>query len=999
MFKRALLTLACVLAISAPGFAQEQTGTIEGVVKDSSGAILPGVTVELTNVNRNALAGTATTDATGRYRFVGLLPGKYDAVAKLQGFAPGKVENIDLRLGQVLQADLALSVGNMSETVQVTAESPILDTKQSARGTSIRSEQLELVPHGRDFSTLVTQAPGANNEAKLGGISIDGASAGENRWIIDGIETTNLRSGVAGKSVIADFVEEVQVKSSGYTAEYGGAMGGVINVQTKSGTNVLHGAALFNWQGDKTEAGYNPTLRTSLTNSDVAEYITYPEDKYNRVEPGFALGGPIVKDKAWFFGAYQPAITNTTRSVNPGTAANPAAATISGDQKEQTQYITANQTAQISNALRTRVAYNNSYRKVDGLLPAQNGLDPAGTNYSKISEYPNWSLSGNADWVASSKFVMGFRAGYYNQDQHDSNVTEEPRYNWTTTNNIGFLDVPADLQHGTNFTSIPTNNKVTRDQMTRLYFQADATAYANLGGQHQFKFGVQFDRVGNNVLSGEARPRVTIRWNSALSGNRGPYGYYSVRSQEVDPSQGFITEGNIHTNNVGFFIQDAWTIGSRLTVNLGIRTEKEEVPTYTTGLDADGNPIPATAIKFGFGDKFAPRAGFAYDIKGDGKWKVFGSWGRFYDIFKLELPRGSFGGDKWIEYYYTLDTYDWPNLLSSSACPPACPGTFLRSTNFRLPSFGSDALEPNLKPMQQQEFTLGLDHELSPIMAVSVHYVHKNLVRLIEDTGFLTPAGDEGYVIANPGEGLTKYAYADPLTAMPKPKRDYDGVEFAFEKRFADNWFLRTSYLWSRLYGNSSGLSQSDENGRTSPNVGRSYDYPAMMFTQDGQPNYGLLATDRPHQWKTQFIYAFNFGTSVGASEYVASGLPVTRELGILPTSNYPVQYLGRLSDGRTDTFSQTDAFIQHEIKLGGDKRLQVSLNVLNLFNQAAGISKASTYQKTDGITFDEVDFYNGRLNFDQLIAEQGIKQNPQFLKVNSYQAPLAARFGVKFLF
>jgi outer membrane receptor protein involved in Fe transport len=998
MFKRALLTLACVLAISAPGFAQEQTGTIEGVVKDSSGAILPGVTVELTNVTRAAVAGTATTDASGNYRFVGLLPGKYEAVAKLQGFSPAKVENIQLSLGKVLRVELALSVGNMSETVQVTAESPILDTKQSARGTSIRSEQIELVPHGRDFSSLVTQAPGANNETKLGGISIDGASAGENRWIIDGIETTNLQSGVSGKNVIADFVEEVQVKSSGYTAEYGGAMGGVINVQTKSGTNVLHGAALFNFQGDKTEAGFNPTLRTNLTNSDAAEYITYPEDEYTRVEPGIALGGPLVKDKAWFFGAYQPAMTKTTRSVSPSSAQNPAAASVNTTQKETYQYITANQTAQISNSLRTRVAYNNSFRSLDGLLPAQTGLDPAGTNYKKKSDFPNWSLSGNADWVASSKFVMGFRGGYYNADQSDSNVTEEPQVVFVGTNNIGFLDVPASLQHGTGFLSIPTNQKVERDQQTRAFAQADATLYANFAGQHQFKMGVQFDRVGNNVLRGNARPVVRIRWNTPLSGVRGKYGYYEVRSNDVDPSKGIITEGNIHTDNVGFFFQDSWTIGSRLTVNVGIRTEKEEVPTYTTGLDANGEPIPSTAIKFGFADKFAPRAGFAYDILGDGKWKLYGSWGRFYDIFKLELPRGSFGGDKWISYYYTLDTYDWPNLVTSG-CPTSCPGTFLRSTNFRLPSFGEDALEPDLKPMQQQEFTLGLDKELSPIMAVSVRYVHKNLIRIIEDTGFLTPTGDEGYVIANPAEGLTKYAYTDPLVNMPKPQRDYDSVELAFEKRFADQWFMRTSYSWSRLYGNSSGLSQSDENGRTSPNVGRSYDYPAMMFDEHGQPVYGPLATDRPHQWKTQFIYAFNFGTSVGASEYVASGLPVTRELGILPTSNYPVNYLGRLSDGRTEMYSQTDAYIQHEWKFGGDKRLQLSLNVLNLFDQRAGVSKASTYQKTDGISFDEADFYAGKLNFEQLIQAQGIKINPQFLKYNGYQAPLAARFGVKFLF
>ena len=121
--------------------------------------------------------------------------------------------------------------------------------KQTARQTNIRAEQVELLPKGRDFTTMVTQAPGANQEPKLGGLSIDGASAGENRYIIDGIETTNLQSGISGKNLIADFVDEVQVKSSGYTAEFGGAMGGVINVVTKSGTNDFHGSGVFNFQG------------------------------------------------------------------------------------------------------------------------------------------------------------------------------------------------------------------------------------------------------------------------------------------------------------------------------------------------------------------------------------------------------------------------------------------------------------------------------------------------------------------------------------------------------------------------------------------------------------------------------------------------------------------------------------------------------------------------------------------------------------------------------
>ena len=254
-------------------------------------------------------------------------------------------------------------------------------------------------------------------------------------------------------------------------------------------------------------------------------------------------------------------------------------------------------------------------------------------------------------------------------------------------------------------------------------------------------------------------------------------------------------------------------------------------------------------------------------------------------------------------------------------------------------------------------------------------------------------------MIANPSEGLTALAFTNPNVPMPKPKRQYDSVEFALDKRFANNWSLRASYLWSRLNGNYSGLSQSDENGRADPNVGRSYDYPAMMFTQSGDPSYGPLATDRPNQFKAQAIYQFSFGTAVGANEYVSSGLPVTREIGIFPTSNYPVQYLGRGSDGRTDMFSQTDVFVQHGFKMGGGRRLELNFTVFNLFNEDAGVSKYSTYQKTNGFAIDQVAFYNHQLNFDQLIASNNVVKDPRFLQYNAFQLPIQARFGVKFIF
>jgi hypothetical protein len=293
--------------------------------------------------------------------------------------------------------------------------------------------------------------------------------------------------------------------------------------------------------------------------------------------------------------------------------------------------------------------------------------------------------------------------------------------------------------------------------------------------------------------------------------------------------------------------------------------------------------------------------------------------------------------------------------------------------------------------------SFGFDHQLNATMAVGVRYVHKQLDKAIEDTGALDANQNEIYIIANPGFGLTAFAY--PGVPYPKAVRDYDSVEFVWNKLLANNWSLRTSYLWSRLYGNYSGLSQSDENGRTSPNVGRVFDYPLMMFTETGEQSYGLLPTDRPHQFKAQGMYIFPFGTSFGANFYASSGVPVTREIGIYPPNDLPVQYKGRLSDGRMPVLSQTDIFVQHEFRMNGGKRLQVSLNVANLFNQKTAINKSITYDDSTGIVPNEEDVYAGRVTFDQYIKEQGIVQNPLFLKDSGFQGQLTARFGVKFLF
>ncbi len=237
-----LCVLAALLCFGSVAFAQEQTVSIQGVVKDASGAVLPGATVEA----RNPLAGTntAVTNADGVYRFPALPPGKYEITATLQGFKSAKLTDTVLELGRNLVIDLTMALASVTEEVSVTAESsPIIDVKGNAATASITRNTIERMPKGRDFTTILRQAPGAQAESKAGGTQIDGASGSENRFILDGMDTTNLQTGVSGKTMLLDFVEEVQVKSSGYNAEFGGATGGVVNVLTKSGTNAFHGQA------------------------------------------------------------------------------------------------------------------------------------------------------------------------------------------------------------------------------------------------------------------------------------------------------------------------------------------------------------------------------------------------------------------------------------------------------------------------------------------------------------------------------------------------------------------------------------------------------------------------------------------------------------------------------------------------------------------------------------------------------------------------------------
>ena len=980
MIRRAFGALLAAVLCAAPALAQEQQGVIAGVVTDASSAVLPGVTVEAKSNTGRVL--TTVTDGSGAYRFPAVQPGSYQVAFTLQGFTPKQFPTVDVRLGQTITVNASLEVGALTDTVQVTSEIPLIDTKSNAAFATIQKEVIETMPKGRDFTSLVKLAPGANPESKAGGIQIDGASGSENRFYVDGVDSTNLRTGVSGKDLVVDFVEEVQVKSSGYSAEFRGATGGTISVVTKSGTNAFRGSAGTEYTNRGLEGKERQTLRLVLSGANQSEYIRYAEDDYTRFYPVGDIGGPVLRNRIWFYGGYAGDLKDIDRTVtfrSTGTSGT-------YNSTENNNFWTGNVTGQITNALRAKFTVTSNEFTRDGLLPSQAGTDSATANYAiQGREQPNLSYAGRADYVATPALFFSGSVNYMTYDDVQVGIPNEIWYQFAAGSPALYADIPASFVRPAGYNSVPTNRASVRDRYDRLTAQADGTYFFSAGGQHTVKGGIVFEQYKNDVFNAEQQPHISFNWGQSrttLDGRTvsGKYGYYSWRQ--------FGTQGNPQTDNLGFFAQDAWAVNNKLTLNLGVRLENESVPSYVDGLPG---------IKFGFGDKLAPRAGATYDPFGDGKTRLYGSWGLYYDIFKLELPRGAFGGDKWIEKYYTLDTYDWPSIGTNGNFP----GTYIEEVNFRIPSNDPScpecgAIDPDLKPMRQQEFTLGAEREIASDLSVGARYVHKQLDRGIEDVGVLVPGLGEVFYIANPGFGAATDILGPGYPAMPKLKRDYDAIEARVTKRFSKNWRGEASYLWSRLYGNYPGLASSDENGRVAPNVNRLFDALLMALDENAQPVYGLLETDRPHQLKLNATYVAPFGTSFGAFQYIGSGSPMSRQVNV--QSSTPMFYAGRASDGRMPVYTNTDVFLSHTLRLGGSKAIRFEANVENLFDEenTVGVFKLETRTALPGT---DAQVYSGNYDVQQVIDSRGILRDPRFLLPDTYQGRRVLRFGARFLF
>ena len=304
------LSVCLLLLVPVSVFAQT-TGTVEGAVTDQSNAPLPGVTVELTSPNLQGTR-TAVTSADGRYRFPSVPPGPYTVTAELAGF--GKVQKrATVALDATAQVNLSLQLSTTAE-ITVTGEAPMVDVASTTQGSNYSAKVIEKLPVGRNYADIVFTQPGVQadfgeTQGRSLAISIYGSTSSENLFLIDGVNTTNVIKGFQGKDINSEFIQEVEVKTGGYQAEYGRNTGGVVNVITKSGGNEFHGGVFGYYNDTGMRADVDVVQTPDFTQQGDADQIpgVGPNsflEKDVRQEWGADLGGFFLKDKIWFFGAY-----------------------------------------------------------------------------------------------------------------------------------------------------------------------------------------------------------------------------------------------------------------------------------------------------------------------------------------------------------------------------------------------------------------------------------------------------------------------------------------------------------------------------------------------------------------------------------------------------------------------------------------------------------------------------------------------------------------------
>jgi hypothetical protein len=831
----------------------------------------------------------------------------------------------------------------------------------------MNSDMLQMLPVGRVFTQTLYLVPGVSDSSGVGAAnpSISGASGLENSYVVDGVNIAStgfggvgvysIVFGSLGTGVTTDFIKETQVKTAGFEAEYGQASGGVVNVVTKSGTNAFHGS-LFGYFSPPATEGTFKDLQTPNGTVNTTET--------NRSDFGFAAGGPIVKDKLFAFGSFNPQY-NTRTFIAPDDVENfPLRSLGEVDRKRRVLSYAAKVTWQASSNHRFDISLfgdpssgDNGPQRFTSLkgsnTDAFSALDTYGGHNQSIRYdgilTPNWFIEAS---VAQAKFFFEEAPSVDEWWYRDRTVSP-----FGVEGGIGFYEA-----------NLPGQNR---------QFALKSTNIVNAAGTHQFRYGVQYEDI--EYTRGTNRTGPTFTLPDGTQSRTGAQ-YFALPASEIPAGRfyqviraNFGPEPLTTQQYFNWFVQDTWQLNNNFTIKAGIRWERQTLVGSTEpalcfddeervgdGGSGNGNAI---ACEYTWTNNWSPRLGAIYDITGNGKTKLYANWGRFYAKIPNDLAARALSADAGVT---RADYFD------RGLTQPIPEGQLVggQTRHYIVAGLHPALFENDTKSTYTDEFLAGFEFEAAPMLNLGVRYIYRNLSTVLEDYAPVTPVdyfqgtaagqGSVEYTIDNitsailtadsTGEGVPRSSFEDPV-------HKYNAVELTATKAYSDNWSLFASYRWSKLSGNFEGFFRSD-NGQSDPAITSLFDFPTNdpSYTQIGTPQYGFLGdiryqgtslgegrlpNDRTHQVRLYGNYTLgDLNLGIGAnfgSGRILTGLaanPAYNNAGEIPLTlrGGGLETLDGFLEG-TKFETVINLHVSYTLRFGSAQRLMLIADVFNLFN------------------------------------------------------------------
>jgi hypothetical protein len=931
---RALAVAAAICAMAVPALAQNTPSHLVGVVKDAQGAVLPGVTVTATSP---ALIGSQTvvSEANGSYRFPSLPAGTYTLKFELSGFKTFTRTNINLPLGQTLTIDADMQIATLQENVTVTAESPVVDTSSTSVGSTLDTKKLITVPSSTDLWGALAQAPGVrmqgfdvggSHKSQQSGYTAFGV-ANQGRVITEGVDTTE---GTGGAGFYQDYYSQNEIAVSGAGQDVTMNTPGAAVISTiKSGGNEFSGLINQTYEG-KSFVGDNTNANITNRGGSASPNLLFWENHDD-------LGGPIVKDKVWFFVAYNHFhIDKVISGVDQNIATD--LGLFDNFTTKETWKPSSNDTV---------IGY---YQWGNKKKPTRGLSSTRGPESTLAQVSPSWMYNGKWQRVWTNRLFTEVNVGEFGYD-----FPETPSVDYKT--NPPRTDLATGVDTGAGFTQGGTTGPFDLNRAKpQVYANATYFLPTQNGGSHDLKFGGEWINDMSNYASiGTSGPILYLDSNSAVD---------EIRLTDLgDPAKLGDTWTIPGDDNMRFALygQDRWTVNSRITVTAGLRFDRQ-APYYTEGkrdplLTEVFSPVTHPMTTLLTRNTVAPRIGLALDPTGSGKTAIKAFWGRYYfnfaDSFSAVDPGGASSKTFKFNDLNGNRLYDGPQEL----------GTLISSTGGV-----STTLDQNIKVPHTDEIDASIQQQFWGESSVRVAYVRKmnrnqfdtyNVLREGQftvptqvtvniqgvDTGVTGQQAFTVYDIPDSLKGQVQNVIATMPGSVDNGAENFDTIELAFNKRFGSGFFIDTSYDWTRrdaLMNNTSStspLTQSDpiSTGQYYQNV-----YPTV-------PNRQTLTSSVFH---LSSRYDFPYQIGVGLNFAVQSGWNYARRIAVtLPNAGTQFFWMDDFSNHRSDTVPLLNFRLDKSFSLGGKRKVTGMLDMFNVLNNAA-ITNFVVY---NGSTYNQI--------------------------------------------